>query len=242
MFRLVLARAVFVVAALGAAATPAPAGDVEGTVVLPDKKPSRAPRAGGRYPGGKPAPAEYRRGPAVVFIDGVTEGAPFKPPQEKPVIAQKDRQFVPLALPILVGTTVTFPNRDNEYHNVFSRSTPKQLELGRYGQDETREETFDKPGLVRLRCEIHSHMHGVILVLDNPCFAVADEKGDFSIKGVPPGKYKVYAFHEDYEPKDKDADPLRAVGQDIEVAKDGAVRVEFDLRDPEKPKEPEKEK
>lgn len=200
------------------------AQDVEGTVLIPDKPAPKTPK---KYPGGKSG--EHLRGPAVVFLDGVK--GEFKPPTANPKIEQKDRQFSPLALPVLVGTTVEFPNRDDEYHNVFSRSTPKELDLGRYAKDESKNVTFDKPGLVRLRCEVHSHMHAVIVVLENPYFAVTDEKGNFAIRGVPEGKYKIYAFHEDYEAKDRKADPLRVAGKDVEIQKDAKARADFDLRD-----------
>lgn len=198
--------------------------DVEGTVQIPNKPAPKTPK---KYPGGKSG--EHLRGPAVVFIDGVK--GDFKPPGVNPKVEQKDRQFSPLALPVLVGTTVEFPNRDDEYHNVFSRSTPKELDLGRYAKDESKTVTFDKPGLVRLRCEVHSHMHAVIVVLENPFFAVTDDKGAYAIRGIPEGKYKIYAFHEDYETKDRKADPLRVVSKDVEVKKDGKLRVDFNLQD-----------
>jgi plastocyanin len=212
-------------AALLLAGAPLRGASVEGTVALPEAPKKARP---GRYPGAKPS-EPYQRGPAVVFIDGVK--GEFKPRTEKLAIEQKNRQFSPLALAVLAGETVEFPNRDEEYHNVFSRSSAKEIELGRYGTNESKSVTFDKPGVVRLRCEIHSHMHAVVVVLENPCFTVTDDKGAFSIKDVPPGKYTVYAFHEDYEPKDKTKDPLRAVGKEIEVGKDGSVRVELSLKE-----------
>ncbi|MBI3268462.1 MAG: hypothetical protein HYZ53_05525 [Planctomycetes bacterium] len=215
---------------LALAAPQARAGDVEGTVTLPDKGGKKTPKPG-RYPGAKPATGDYERGPAVVFIDGVTQGAPFPLPKEKPKMAQQNRQFRPLTLAILEGTTVEFPNDDDEYHNVFSHSKTKELELGRYGKGEAKEVTFDQGGLVRLRCEVHSQMHAVILILKNPYFTITDDKGNFSIPAVPAGKYKIYAFHEDYEPKDKTGDPMRAVGSDVEVAADGKVKMDFNLGD-----------
>ena len=195
-------------------------GDVTGTVKLP------APKHGKKatYPGN--ASSDRIRGPAIVFIDGVK--GDFKPPTDKPMIEQRGRQFIPQALAVLKGTTVTFPNRDDEYHNAFSRSDAKPFDLGRYATNETRDVACETLGLIRIRCEIHSNMHAVIAVLDNPYFAVTDEKGAFSIKGVPEGKYKIYAFHEDYDPKERPADPLRAVMKEIDVTKDGA-KVEFDL-------------
>jgi plastocyanin len=217
-------RLAVAIALLGLLAAPTFAarrdGDVTGTVTMPAPKKGKKPA----YPG--TGSSERLRGPAVVFIDGVK--GDFKPPAEKVVMEQKGRQFQPLALAILKGTTVSFPNRDDEYHNAFSRSDARTFDLGRYATNESKDETFDKAGLVRIRCEIHSNMHAVIVVLENPHFAVTDDKGVFAIKGVPPGKYKVYAFHEDFEPKEKADDPLRAVVKEIEVTKDG-VKVDFDL-------------
>jgi plastocyanin len=200
------------------------AGDVEGQVLLPERSVHKKAK---RYPG--TTQEERQRGPAVVFIDGIS--GTFSPSQEKPKLEQKNRQFAPLALAVLKGTTVEFPNRDPEHHNVFSRSSAREFDLGRYGQDQSEEVTFDKAGIVRLRCEVHSHMHAVIVVLENPFFAVTDGEGNFTIPKVPPGKYRIYAFHEDYEGKDKVGDPLRAVGKEIEVTEEGTVRVEFNLRD-----------
>ena len=206
-------------------AMPSRGGTVSGVVKLTEKvsKPVRP----GRYPGEKAGGGEYLRGPAVVFIDGVK--GPFEAPK-KETMDQKGRQFGKLALPVLVGTRVEFPNGDDEYHQVFSNSKAKEMDLGRYAPGVVKEETFDKPGLVRLRCDIHKHMHAVILVLENPKFATCDEQGRFSIKDVPPGTYKIYAFQENYEPKEAAADPMRAVGQDLVVPATGDVTVQFDLR------------
>lgn len=195
--------------------------EVVGTVTSLDKPRSRGTR---RYPGSKTG--EHLRGPAVVFLDGVP--GPFQP-SERPRLVQKQRQFSPLALPVLKGTTVEFPNEDEEYHNVFSRSSAKEFDLGRYAKGSSKTETFDKPGLVRLRCEVHSHMHAVIVVLENPYFTVTDDKGNYAIRKVPPGKYRLYAFHEDYEAEDRKADPLRVLGRDVEIPKTGSVRADFDL-------------
>lgn len=215
-----IAVAVILVSVLAAPLSPPRGADVTGSVTLPAPKKGKKPA----YPG--TGTSERLRGPAIVFIDGVK--GDFKPPTDKAVIEQKGRQFLPLALAVLKGTTVSFPNRDDEYHNAYSRSDARTFDLGRYATNESKDEVFDKTGLVRIRCEIHSNMHAVIVVLENPYFAVTDDKGAFTIKGVPEGKYKLYAFHEDFEPKEKADDPLRAVVKEIEVTKDGS-KVDFDL-------------
>ena len=125
---------------------------------------------------------------AVVYLESEsTKGQTFAPPSSHPILDQKDLAFHPQVLPILVGTTVDFPNRDNLFHNVFSYSQPKDFDLGRYPTGTMKSVRFDKPGVVRVYCDIHSHMNATILILDNPYFAVPDEQGTFTIKNVPAG-------------------------------------------------------
>src|ERR1700724_2870226 len=113
---------------------------------------------------------------AVVYLDG--SFAKPKPPSMKQ-IAQKDLAFLPSLLPVQVGTRVEFPNLDDAYHNIFSYSPAKRFDLGRYRPEERPipSEVFDAPGLVVLRCNIHEHMRGLILVLDTPYFVVTDPNG-----------------------------------------------------------------
>lgn len=127
---------------------------------------------------------------AVVYLEGdaLNKGV-YSPPAEHPMLDQKDLQFHPQVLPIIVGTTVDFPNRDNLFHNVFSYSEPKDFDLGRYPKDDSRSVTFDRPGVVRVYCDIHAHMNATILVLQHPFFARPDNEGTFDIRGIPEGKY-----------------------------------------------------
>ena len=113
---------------------------------------------------------------AVVYLDGAFPRSASAPVKE---VAQKDLTFVPALLPIQVGTTVEFPNLDDTYHNIFSYSPTKRFDLGRYRPEERPipSEVFDKPGLVKLRCDIHEHMRGLILVLRTPYFVMTDTAG-----------------------------------------------------------------
>jgi len=130
---------------------------------------------------------------AVVYLDG-----PFEKPSSQPTkqIAQKDLAFVPPLLPVQVGTRVEFPNLDDIYHNIFSYSPAKRFDLGRYRPDERPipSEVFDKPGLVTLRCDIHEHMRGLILVLDSPYYVMTDAEGRFRLRGLPSGHYALKAW------------------------------------------------
>ena len=110
------------------------------------------------------------------------------------VMDQKALTFVPHVLPILAGSTVEFPNSDPVYHNVFSFSKTKTFDLGRYPTGHTKAVTFDKPGLVKVYCDMHSQMNAFILVLTNPYFTLSDEQGEYSIRDIPAGVYKVKAW------------------------------------------------
>lgn len=129
---------------------------------------------------------------AVVYLEGN-----FPAPAEKEVLRleQKRFQFKPALLPVRLGTTVEFPNLDDDYHNVFSLSRPKRFDLGKYRKDEKPAvQVFDKPGAIRLFCEIHEHMRATILVLDTPYFARTDKEGKYRLENLPPGSYKLKAW------------------------------------------------
>lgn len=124
----------------------------------------------------------------VVFLDEWEETPlTFHHPQRE-AMKQVNKQFVPQVLPIVVGTIVDFPNDDLIFHNVFSYSKTKSFDLGIYKQGKAKSITFDQTGLVKVYCNIHSHMIGYILILSNPFFTVTDVNGNFAIPEVPMGK------------------------------------------------------
>ncbi len=166
-----------------------------------------------------PAANPYRLSErAVVYLEGNDlDRQLYQLPSKNPALDQKNLQFHPQVLPILVGTTVDFPNRDNLFHNVFSYSDAKDFDLGRYPKDDSRSVTFDKPGIVRVYCDIHSNMSATILVLRHPFFAVPDDGGNYVIRNVPPGKYRINLWY------DRDAVEHRI----IEVTADSSVEANF---------------
>ena len=165
---------------------------IEGRVVLP--KARTAPVMNKRYEIVSKAGVIATNPPvAVVYLEGN-----FPPLPEGTVVRmeQKDLVFVPQLLPIQVGTRVEFPNLDDTFHNIFSYSHTKRFDLGRYRGDEkpVPSVVFDTPGLVTLRCEIHEHMRGVILVLATPHFVITDTDGNFRLDGLPAGTYQLKAW------------------------------------------------
>jgi hypothetical protein len=186
---------------------------VEGRVELP-KSPS-APVQAKRYEIVTKAGVLSTQPPlAVVYLEGNFSRPPSLPLKE---VAQKDLTFVPALLPIEMGTRVEFPNLDDTYHNIFSYSPTKRFDLGRYRPEERPIPSviFDKPGLVTLRCDIHEHMRGLILVLNTPYFVMTDTAGRFRLDRLPPGHYTLKAWIDSRTTREKPVE-LRG-GQTVHV-------------------------
>jgi hypothetical protein len=109
---------------------------------------------------------------------------------------QRGETFVPHVLAVAAGTVVDFPNNDGTYHSVFSLSKARRFDLGRYAQGRSKAVRFDRPGVVRVFCDTHSHMSAFILVFNHNYFDTADSLGRYQIEDVPPGTYSVVAWHE----------------------------------------------
>jgi plastocyanin len=138
-------------------------------------------------------PTDTRR--SVVYLESAPSLAfPDIEPQ-RATLDQRNETFVPHVLAITVGTTVDFPNSDNTYHNVFSLKAPR-FDLGRYPAGRSKSVRFDRPGIVRVFCEIHAHMSAFILVFNHRYFAVTAADGRYQITRVPPGRYTLVAWNE----------------------------------------------
>ena len=154
----------------------------------------------------------------VVYLDGRIGDKPVPPKAPLQVVVQKNAQFSPHILPIVVGTTVEWPNHDEIYHNAFSMSEPKPFDLGLY-KDKTKQLTFDKPGRVDVYCSIHSTMHCIVLVLENPYYALTDGANRYVIPNVPAGTYKLKAWHE----------RVPSQTRSVTVPEAGEVQIDFTL-------------
>lgn len=137
----------------------------------------------------------------VVWLDPVNvaaSGAAWTP-ADPPAIArmiQKDKTFTPHVLAIRTGSRVDFPNFDPIFHNAFSNYDGKIFDIGLYPPGSSRSVRFDRPGVVRVFCNIHAAMSAVIVVLGTPYFATSRKDGGFEIADVPAGEYRVRVFHE----------------------------------------------
>jgi plastocyanin len=177
---------------------------VEGRVELP--KSHSAPVQAKRYEIVTKAGVLSTQPPlAVVYLDGNFPRPALLPTKE---VAQKDLTFLPALLPVEAGTKVAFPNLDDTYHNIFSYSPAKRFDLGRYRPDERPIPSviFDKPGLVTLRCDIHEHMRGLVLVLSTPYFVMTDTTGRFRLDKLPAGHYTLKAWIDSRTTREKPLD------------------------------------
>jgi plastocyanin len=136
------------------------------------------------------------------------------------VLDQRDERFVPHVLAITAGTVVDFPNSDRIFHNVFSLSKIRPFDLGRYAAGRSKAVTFDRPGIVRVFCDIHSHMNAFILVFNHPFFALTDMDGRYRIDNVPPGTYNLVAWNEG----------VSSGPQAVVVPEGGEAELDFALR------------
>jgi plastocyanin len=165
---------------------------VEGTVQLP--KPSADLGVNERYQADLPI-APTNPPAAVVFLEGDFSHMPRPSVPMRAQMPQKNITFAPDLVPVLVGTTVEFPNLDDTYHNVFSYSKIKRFDLGRYRKDEKPGTVLlDKPGTVTIHCDIHERMRGTILLLETPFFTKTDTQGRYRLENLPSGNYTLKAW------------------------------------------------
>jgi len=169
-------------------------GRVTGSVklTLANSAPSSAATYERRSVGPRPKPQPELHNVVIFFSDlPATRRAPMKAS-----IAQKDEQFVPHVVAVTVGSSVAFPNEDPFFHNVFSLSRGASFNLGRYPSGSSRSRVVTRPGIIKVFCEIHSHMSAVIRVFDHPWFTSPSDEGTFAIDDVPPGEHTLVAWHE----------------------------------------------
>jgi plastocyanin len=200
-----------------AAAAAVPAGRGGGGPVVPMVSVAGQVSGGGALgPGG-----------AVVWLKRAAGSTPRPSPVRGKSFNQVNKTFVPRVLPVTVGSTVSFNNQDPIFHNVFSLSRPNDFDSGLYKAGQSYSKTFSKAGAVQVLCNIHASMLGYVVVVDSPWYGQADGRGNFTIRGVPPGDYDLETWHE------ASSQILR---QKITVGSDGlrgvAVRVSGDKRAP----------
>lgn len=172
---------------------------------------------------GMPSPRDATaRRQSVVYFEMAPREAFEGTRATRAAVDQRNETFVPHIVAVEAGTSVAFPNNDEIYHNVFSLSPGGAFDLGRYAAGRSKSVRFDRPGIVRVFCDIHSHMSAYVLVFAHRFFAVTDADGRYEIDGVPPGRYTVTAWHERFG----------TMSRSIQILEDGGDRrVDFSFSD-----------
>ena len=140
-------------------------------------------------------PIAYERSRVVIYLEGPVPPVQNPDPPATQQIKQLDRRFVPDMVVVPVGSTVSFPNMDPIFHNIYSLSKPKSFDLGSYDKGETRKVAFPKPGIIEIYCHLHPNMAATVFVVPNRWYARPDSNGQYRISDVPPGQYTVVAWH-----------------------------------------------
>jgi plastocyanin len=220
--RYALSSSVIVVLLLASGAPPQAArnGSVRGRVELRRVAPAAESRPSVADFGAPAAHDVSDRLRSVVYLEAAPRGAFEQADPAHAIMDQRNETFVPHVLAITTGTTVDFPNSDRIYHNVFSLSRTKSFDLGRYAVGRSKSVRFDRPGIVRVFCDIHSHMSAFILVFNHPFYALTDTEGRYHIDNIPPGTYNVVAWNEGLA-----SDPRAAA-----IPDGGAAELDFLLR------------
>lgn len=160
-------------------------------------------------------------GHANVVVYAIPEGGKVSGRPRAGSIDQIDKEFVPQIVVVQAGAPVSFPNKDNIRHHVYSFSPAKQFELKLYSGVPSKPVVFEKPGAVTLGCNIHDNMLGFIYVVDTPWFGKTDATGNVALDGLPAGRYQLHTWH-----------PFQTVqppAAGVVVPKDGAVAAAFQV-------------
>lgn len=166
---------------------------------------------------GAPPPrevADLRR--AVVYLEKGPAAALESREPARARMDQRNETFLPHVLAVDAGAVVDFPNNDATYHNVFSLSKINKFDLGRYARGKSKSVRFDRPGVVRIFCDIHSHMSAFVLVFSHPYYVIADADSRYRIDNIPPGSYTVSAWYEG-EARDTRTVSIPAQGGDVDL-------------------------
>jgi plastocyanin len=171
---LALTLTVLTVVLAPAAWAPAGAGDVLATV---------------RDRGGQPVED------AVVVAVPENPSVALPPRPRTDTVDQINKEFVPYVKVVAVGTAVSFPNKDDIRHHVYSFSPTKRFELPLYSGTPANPVVFDRPGVVTIGCNIHDWMIAHIYVAESPAFGKTGADGRARVEGLPPGRYALRVWH-----------------------------------------------
>jgi hypothetical protein len=157
----------------------------------------------------------------VVSLPGIQKGKALEKPAKPPVLDQKNCEYHPYAQIFPVNTTLEILNSDDVLHNVKTEPGSKttfNVAQPKFKRKITQE--FKNPELVQVECNVHGWMNAILVVADNPYYALTDANGSFKITDVPPGKYTLKVWHS----------TLGEQTKDVTVGPKEEVKVAFDMK------------
>lgn len=172
---------------------------------------------------------------SVILVEGVSRG---KKAEGELILDNARCLFVPHVSAVMAGAPAKIRNSDPIQHNAHGFLATRAIfnvPLFSKGRVVDITPRLKQPGVVRVLCDVHTHMSAWVVAHDSPYFAVTDEKGDFRIDAIPPGKYQVTVWHEGFvvTGTDKDGRPVydeRRVTKEVSIPPGGSARVDFELR------------
>jgi Flp pilus assembly protein TadD/plastocyanin len=131
-------------------------------------------------------------------------------------IFQKELLFEPAHSVVMVGSKVTFTNNDREVHNIYSKSSGNQFNLGAMAAGASREIRLETPGPVILRCNLHKDMMGTVFVVPNGYYARTNNNGEYQFDEVKSQEYILEFWHPQLYPEDvaKNVKSIKLTGKD----------------------------
>ena len=140
---------------------------------------------------------------AVIYISAGDQGSTA--PTKALKFDQKGCQYIPHVLAMQVGQAFQIINDDPTSHNIhpLAKVNPEWNKSQPPGTPPLNAQ-YPKAEFIPVKCNVHPWMHGYFIVLNTSHYAVSDDDGEFSIKDLPPGKYTVTAWHEQFGTQSQD--------------------------------------
>ncbi len=161
---------------------------------------------------------------AVVYLEKVKAGKKFVSGMTKNTIDQKKCTFEPYLSFMRNKGELEAINSDAVLHNIHAyeligraRRTVLNVSQPEKGSIVTKKIKLRKGSGMKIECDAHDFMHAFVFVARNPYYAQVNDKGEFEIKDVPPGKYKIKVWH----------GFLGEKKSSVEIAAGGNAKVDF---------------
>ena len=138
------------------------------------------------------------------------------------LLDQKQCVYIPHVLAMRTGQTLMVINSENLLHNV--HMFPQDNPAVNFGMNypSSRNLVFNRPEILRVKCDVHPWMNAWIAVFDHPWFAVTSNGGKFAISHVPAGPQIFVAWHERFG----------EIEQTVTVTSDQAREITFNFEPP----------